>query len=58
MRPPVAGLLEFWCDGQLRLRSNLALLLTRPSKITALFAALTGHNLLKGPAAALERYVA
>ena len=55
MRPPVAGLIEFRCDGQLRLRSNLALLLTGPSKIAALFAALTGHNLLKGPAAERER---
>ena len=34
-------------------RSNLALLLTAASRIVALFATLTGHNLLK--AAAIER---
>ena len=34
---------------------NLALLLTGPSKIVALFAALTGHHLWKGPAAERER---
>jgi hypothetical protein len=38
-----------------RLRSNLALPLTGPSKIVALFAALTGHNLLKGSAAERAR---
>ena len=44
-RGPVQGR----CAG--REQSNLALLLTEPSKIVAVFAALTGHNLLKGPAA-------
>ena len=36
--------------------SNLVLLLTAPSGIAALFAALAGHNLLQGAAAERERY--
>ena len=45
------------CGGKPRAEvlPNLALLLTGPSKIVALFAALTGHNLWKGPAAERER---